>query len=436
MTNRILILLLLTLTSCSGDGWFGIDNSDPKLPGKRIAILKSDDISVANTQTEKLPITIPDQQAINIWANSNGSQYNYPANIKLDEVADKYKEVRAFSFSSKNSYLTATPVITENNIFVLNGSGILFSYDKNNLNKLLWKKNLALADEKLSSVGGGMVYHNGILYVTSGGKDVVALSGENGKEIWRHTLDNALRSAPIIQGDKLFVSTIDNKVYFLELNNGNTLWVNDGASETIGLFGSASIAVDGNIVVIPHSSGQLHGVNIYTGQELWSANLSYGYSSLSGFSFSDIDVTPVIRDNIIYVAGNMGSLYAINLVDGVPLWKRDIKGVRSIWVAGDFLYVIDNNNQLLAISRSEGLVKYITKLGLDIKYSYKNRAIGPILAGDKLIIASNFGKLYIVSPFDGKIIEERSIPKHVNLLPVIIDNHIYLLNNEGNLIIL
>ncbi len=436
MINNILALLLLILASCGGDGFFGVDNSDPKLPGKRISILKNDDISVANTEAEKMQVTIPEQKSLDIWSNSNGSQYNYPANIKLDAISDKYKEVRVLSFSSSNSYLTATPVIAENIIFILNGSGVLFAYEKNNLNKLLWKKNLSSMDEKAVAVGGGMVYQDGILYVTAGQKDVIALSAENGKEIWRHTLDNVLRSAPIIQRDKIFVSTIDNKVYFLNLRDGNTLWVNDGASETIGLFGSASIAVDGNIVVIPHTSGQLHGVDIYTGQELWSANLSYGYSSLSGFSFSDIDVTPVIRDNVIYVAGNMGSLYAINLVDGNPLWKRDIKGIRSIWASGDFLYVVDENNQLLAISRAGGLIKYVTKLGVDIKYSYKNRVIGPVMAGDKLIIASNFGKLYIVSPIDGKIIQEISIPKHVNLLPVIIDNHIYLLNNEGNLIIL
>jgi hypothetical protein len=57
------------------------------------------------------------------------------------------------------------------------------------------------------------------------------------------------------------------------------------------------------------------------------------------------------------------------------------------------------------------------------------------MANDMLVLSSNFGKLYFVSPRDGKIIDEKNIPQSVNLLPVIAGNKIYLLSNEGNLII-
>jgi outer membrane protein assembly factor BamB len=275
--------------------------------------------------------------------------------------------------------------------------------------------------------------------VASGQKDIVAINIENGKEVWRHTLDNVIRAAPIIQHDKLFVSTIDNKLYFLDLADGNTLWIHEGASENIGVFGAASIAADGNMIIVPHSSGQLHALNIYNGEEIWSVNLSYQKSNITGFAISDIDVTPVIRDNKIYISNNIGSLFAINLENGAPLWKREVRGIKSIWVAGEYLYVINEHKQIIAINRENGYIKWIEKImpeDAKAKSGDKTKFVGPLMAQDQLIAAGNNGKLYFISPLDGKNIKTINIPSNISLMPVIADGNIYILDNSGYLSIL
>jgi fatty acid/phospholipid biosynthesis enzyme len=58
------------------------------------------------------------------------------------------------------------------------------------------------------------------------------------------------------------------------------------------------------------------------------------------------------------------------------------------------------------------------------------------MAQDQLIAAGNNGKLYFISPLDGKNIKTINIPSNISLMPVIADGNIYILDNSGYLSIL
>ena len=47
---------------------------------------------------------------------------------------------------------------------------------------------------------------------------------------------------------------------------------------------------------------------------------------------------------------------AIDLRHGDRVWDKDIGGTQQPWVAGDFVYVLDNDDQVLCISRADGRV--------------------------------------------------------------------------------
>jgi outer membrane protein assembly factor BamB len=151
---------------------------------------------------------------------------------------------------------------------------------------------------------------------------------------------------------------------------------------------------------------------------------------------SDIDVTPIIRDNKIYISNNVGSLYAIDLANGAPLWQREIRGIKSIWVAGEHLYVINQKQQIIAINRENGYIKWIEKIIPGAKDGDKTKFVGPIMAQDQLIVGGDKGKLYVISPLDGKNIKTINIPANISLMPVIADSNMYILDNYGYLSIL
>ncbi|MFV9875572.1 MAG: PQQ-binding-like beta-propeller repeat protein [Rickettsiales endosymbiont of Dermacentor nuttalli] len=430
---KLIIFVLLITAGCSTlSNLIAEKDSSPKLTGERITVLKLENDLIANTQMKDVNIMLPLQLDNSAWSNSNGSEYNYPENLKLAPIKSCHSNSLGFS---QKTYTNSTPVIANGIIFVMGNKASVLAFKIDNLSKPIWTKNTMPLDEKEEYIGGGMVTTHDKLFVTAGHRDVVALNMHNGKEIWRHSLNNIIRSAPILSQNILFVVTIDNKLYAIDSVSGSVIWMHEGANESIGIFGSASIAADSNVVVIPHSSGQLHGLNLKTGEKLWSVNLAFNKNSLMGFSFSDIDITPIIRNNIVYVAGNTGSVYAINLKNGTPLWHKNIKGIRSLWVAGNFLYVINDYNELIAIYNQNGQIKWVNNLQPETnnKSSSKLQSFGPILANDLLLFTTNIGKLLFVSPYDGKIVREMPISKNVYSLPIVVSSKLFIISNNGTL---
>ena len=57
-----------------------------------------------------------------------------------------------------------------------------------------------------------------------------------------------MRAGPTIAEGRVFVVTIDNKTYALDLQDGKVLWSHTGTTEVTGIIGRASPAVAGGSV--------------------------------------------------------------------------------------------------------------------------------------------------------------------------------------------
>jgi hypothetical protein len=61
---------------------------------------------------------------------------------------------------------------------------------------------------------------------------------------------------------------------------------------------------------------------------------------------------------------------------------------------------------------------------------------GPVLAGDRLLVAGTTGDLLALSPYSGEILGKIDVRDAVRLAPVIANRTIYLLTDSGRLIAL
>jgi outer membrane protein assembly factor BamB len=66
-------------------------------------------------------------------------------------------------------------------------------------------------------------------------------------------------------------------------------------------------------------------------------------------------------------------------------------------------------------------------------YAPRIRA-GPVLAGGRLILASNQGQMVEVNPQDGKILKTSDLPGDVMIAPLVADNTLILLTQSGELV--
>ena len=128
------------------------------------------------------------------------------------------------------------------------------------------------------------------------------------------------------------------------------------------MFGTAAPAFAQSTVVAGFSSGELTAYRYENGQVVWQDALARtGISTIVG-NLSDIDADPVIDNGRVFAVGQGGRMVAVELITGQRAWEINIAGISTPWVAGDWVFVVTDRAQLLAVARSSGRIRWISQL--------------------------------------------------------------------------
>ena len=109
------------------------------------------------------------------------------------------------------------------------------------------------------------------------------------------------------------------------------------------------------------------------------------------------------------------------------------------WAAGDFIYVVTNDSQLVCLLRHDGRIRWVTPLPRFVDPENQEGRIrwrGPVLAGDRLIVAGSHGEVLSVSPYDGKPLGFITLDDGAAVPPVVANNTLYLMTNDGELVVM
>jgi outer membrane protein assembly factor BamB len=114
----------------------------------------------------------------------------------------------------------------------------------------------------------------------------------------------------------------------------------------------------------------------------------------------------------------------------------EIKSVETPWVAGDNLFLVTTDAKVICLSRGQGRIRWITQLQ-DYEDDEKDDPVswsGPVLAGDRLLLASSLGDLASISPYTGEINSLTDVGDSVSISPIVANKTVYVLTDEGRLI--
>ena len=118
-------------------------------------------------------------------------------------------------------------------------------------------------------------------------------------------------------------------------------------------------------------------------------------------------------------------MIATALKTGERLWTKTVYGTQMPWAAGDFVYVVDSNGVLMALTRNEGKVRWLTELPRTSRWS------GPVLAGGRLWLASAEGVMVGVDPTTGSIMSQRDLGAAIFIAPIVASGRMYVLTNKA-----
>ena len=392
----------------------------------------------ADARIADLDVKLP-RPIVNInWPQQGGYANHAMQHLALPDTLDVAWRADAGRGSSDEERILSGPVVADGRVYVIDAGATVSAFTVAD-GKRLWRAELEPDGERDGSWGGGLAFDEGRLFVTTGFAQVIALDAASGEVQWRSVVSGPMRAAPAARDGRVFAVTKDNQLHALDAASGRLLWSHTGIVESAGLLGGASPAVEGDIVIAPYSSGEIFALRVQNGRELWSENLAAIRRLDAVSALADIRGRPVIDRGRVYAISHSGRMFAIDLRSGRRVWEAEIGGVEQPWIAGDFIYVLSTDALVACLTARDGRVRWVTPIGLfkDPEDQEGRRVwTGPVVAGDRLIVAGGHGEALSLSPYTGEILGNIATPGGVTVPLAVADNTLYLLSDSAELVAL
>lgn len=438
----IVLAVAVTLSGCSIFRNNGEKSRNKnRIPGERISVLSYEGSLSADPRIADVEVTLPKPHDDKTWPQAGGDLSHVMQHLELGANPRIAWKAKIGKGSGGVERLIASPVVADGKVFALDANNTVEARRTTD-GRQLWRTTLKQKGEKKESgIGGGISFADGVIYVTSGFGFVSAIDAENGKEMWRKATGAPMRGAPTIADGRIFALSYDNQLFAMTTTNGDIIWNHVGIAENAGVIGTASPAVVGDTVVVAFSSGEIYALRVENGQVIWTDTLSRTTVGLPTpmSSLNDVDGFPVIDRGDVFAISQGGSMVAINLRTGERIWERNIGGTQTPWIAGDFIYVVTADDEVLCLSRRDGRIRWVRELPDYVNPEKRKKFVywsGPVLAGDRLIVASSLGYAVSISPYNGRLMSKIELPDQAFVAPIVADKTLYILSNDAELLAL
>jgi len=239
----------------------------------------------------------------------------------------------------------------------------------------------------------------------------------------------------IQDGENLLITDSIAKYYSVNINSGELNW----SKNNIYPFNSDIKKHKNKIFVIDYKN-TLRCYNISDGNECWNLKTEDSFT-ISNSKFSLI----VINDKVIF-SNSIGDITAVDIETGVIIWQLPTQSssiinetynfkISKLVSDGNSIIFSNNKNEFHSIDVKTGTINWINEI---------NSNITPIITENLIFTVSNEGYLIVIEKNNGNIIrvtdlfENYKLKKRKNINPVgfVIGNtNLYLTNTDGKMIV-
>ena len=437
----------------------GSDREDPNAPPRdqRVPVLALGEQLAA---VEDGLVTLPPAYVNDRWPQPDGFPTHAMQHTQARGSLQRLWRVDAGAGSNRDRRINARPVVLDGVVYTVDADGRVSAFDAET-GARRWQVRLAEREEAGSgggglpiplpfigregggpdrfAFGGGIAVDGGRVYVHTGRRFIMALNATNGDEIWRETSLTPFMAAPTVADGRVYSITHENELMVFSADSGAVQWTHRAISDSARLLTAPSVAVQGEVAIAPFSSGEIVALRAQNGVELWSDALTRAGGLTPMSSINDIAGSPVIGDTQAYAVSHSGIMAAFDMRTGERAWTAPASTLHAPWLAGNYLFLITTDAQVVAMNRRTGEVQWITQLEAFRNERRRRDRIawaGPVLAGNRLLAASSRGDLVIINPADGSVQERRNLGDPVFIAPVIANETVYILTDNGRLIAL
>jgi len=412
------------------------------LTGERIAVIQSGGELSVEPSLSGRTVALPPAAPVPDWPVPGGTPDHAAPHAALRP--DALREAWRASVGDGSGYrqrITAGPVASADTVFAADAFGNVTAFDLASGGRR-WRRDTRPERDGLGGVGAGCTLGGDTLYVATGAAEVLALEVATGAVRWRAAIPAPTRGAPAVAGGRIHVLTLENHLLTLSAEDGRRLWAHRGQAVTAIPLGLPAPAVAGEVVVAGFPSGELIALRAADGRVAWTEALSAPPGSRRGgiADVTGVRALPVVSDGRVVAVGQGGTTLAVDLRSGRRLWERDVGGAETPAVAGDWVFLVSAGQELVAMGRDTGLVKWITALNPPAPPGGRRPTPAnwgaPVLAGGRVLVFGSSGEAVAVDPDSGAVASRLRLPGAVTLPPAMAGSTVLALADDGTLVAL
>lgn len=392
------------------------------LKGKRENFFVEADSLEIDRSISNAEVNIPSASMRTSHTEVGGNVYHNSINYKMNP------NIKTCWKTSVGGGVGTDIVSYNNNLYIVNSNGDLICIDEKNGN-ILWKKQVYYSKDRLAFVGGLNVFKDNII-ITSNHGEIIKIDPKTQKELLKHEVKLPIKGNPVIVGDKIIVTTIDNQTLAFSGNSQNKLWERSGLQEETVMEGAGTPAVYENNIICAYTNGDIASIDTYSGTDIWEDTLFSGDTSESGFIISHIVASPVIQDGNVLACTAESKTALIDAASGVRIWEKNIGTLNTPIIAGGWVFILTTEGSLKCLSISNGAVKW------SHTFDTKAKLFGPLLINGDVVVFSENGDMMTLSVKNGSQKSIKKLETAITKTPIIVNSNMYVVNNSSELLCL
>lgn len=233
--------------------------------------------------------------------------------------------------------------------------------------------------------------------------------GPNGKEAWRYTVGNRFYAGATVDGGVVYVPGTDGQLYALDARTGELKW-KYGAGEAL----ATEPVLTNDLVLVASQSDTLFAVKRATGQLAWL----YRRDPPTGFTIHRAS-TPTVRGDVAWVGFSDGTLVSLDLNDGGVRWEKSLAPKGGQFVDVDTTPALDSAGHVYAASYSGGLYALEAETG-DVLWNSVAQGITSVMVHGDVIVATGDDRLDAYLSDNGRLIWSNSLQGRAGMEPVLV----------------
>ncbi|MBK1688635.1 outer membrane protein assembly factor BamB [Rubrivivax gelatinosus] len=229
--------------------------------------------------------------------------------------------------------------------------------------------------------------------VVTTGNELVVVEGD--RELWRKRLSSRVVTAPLVAGERVFVTGVDRAVQAFDVLDGRLLWRLQRPSDALTLSQPGVVAAFKDTLLVGQGP-RLTGVDSLRGTVQWEVAMASPRGTNEVERLADL-LGPALRLGDKFCARSFQSAVAcVDASKGTLLWSRNVGGVQPVGGNDTAIFGADGTGRVSAWRADSGEVLWTNE-----RLLYRGLS-APLALGPSVVFGDYEGYVHFLSAATGE----------------------------------